>query len=158
MRINPYELHINNPDYYEELYSGPTQRRDKWEWSAKMFANPGSMFSTVPHDTHRMRRASVGQYLSRRSVVALEPMVAQIVENLCSRFTALRESRQVVNLRNAYSAMAIDVITGYCFADSYHCIEKEDFGSEWPEMMEAFSELGHLIKQFGTLSICLTQL
>ena len=47
VRISPYELHINDPDYYDELYSGGSKKRDKYEWAAKLFGNSGSMLGTI---------------------------------------------------------------------------------------------------------------
>lgn len=29
VRINPYEIHIDDPDYYNELYAAGTKKRDK---------------------------------------------------------------------------------------------------------------------------------
>ena len=49
IRINPYELHISDPDYYDELYTSSSsgEKRDKWEWYTKQFGTPEAMFSTV---------------------------------------------------------------------------------------------------------------
>jgi hypothetical protein len=37
VRINPYEIHVNNPEYFHMIYSNSSRKTDKWEWSAKMF-------------------------------------------------------------------------------------------------------------------------
>ena len=34
IRINPYEVHINDPEFYDELYLGSSKAKtDKWFWS-----------------------------------------------------------------------------------------------------------------------------
>jgi hypothetical protein len=47
VRISPYELHINDAEYYDELYSGGSKKRDKYEWAARLFGNSASMFGTI---------------------------------------------------------------------------------------------------------------
>jgi len=149
VRINPYELHINDPEYYDTIYCGPSKRREKWAWSAKMFGNSTGMFSTVPHELHRIRRAALNPYFSKRSVMQLEPVISSRIESLCNRFREFRKSHQPVNLGVAYSAMTTDIITEYCFARSYGFLAKPDFAPEWLETLMAAAEASHLIKQFG---------
>ena len=47
VRISPYELHINDAEYYDELYSGGSKKRDKYEWATRLFGNSASMFGTI---------------------------------------------------------------------------------------------------------------
>jgi hypothetical protein len=149
VRINPYELHINDPEYYDELYSGPSKRRDKWEWSAKMFGNPKSMFGTVPHDHHRLRRSVLNPYFSKRSVTRLEPVIQSLIDSLCARFREFRQSGKPLDLHAAYAALTMDIISEYSFARPYGLLENPELGQEWVNIVISVSEQSLLIKQFG---------
>ena len=39
VRINPHEIHINDPEYIEEVYAGPSKKRDKYRWIARMLGS-----------------------------------------------------------------------------------------------------------------------
>jgi hypothetical protein len=47
VRISPFELHINDSEYYDELYSGSSKKRDKYEWATRLFGNSASMLGTI---------------------------------------------------------------------------------------------------------------
>ena len=38
IRINPHEIHINDPEYIDELYAGASKMRDKYRWFGRMLA------------------------------------------------------------------------------------------------------------------------
>ncbi|KAH0555914.1 hypothetical protein GP486_006142 [Trichoglossum hirsutum] len=151
VRINPYELHIDDPEYYDTLYSGPSKKRNKWEWSAKMFGNTKSMLGTVPHDHHRLRRAAVSPYFSKQSVARLEPTIQSVIDILCERIRGFQRSEEPLNLGHAFAALTTDIITEYAYAKTYGFLAKPDFGCEWPAVLAQASEMSHLMKQFGWL-------
>jgi Cytochrome P450 len=151
VRINPYELHIRDQEYYDVLYTGSNAKRDKWHWPAKMFGNSRSMLGTLPHAHHRLRRAALNPYFSKQSVAQLEPMICRVVENLCRRFREARETGEPVNLGYAFAALTMDVITEYSFSKSYGCVDAPDFSHQWPDIIDAVSEATHINKQFGWL-------
>jgi hypothetical protein len=37
VRINPEELHVDDPAFYDQIYVGTSRKTNKWHWSAKMF-------------------------------------------------------------------------------------------------------------------------
>jgi len=81
----------------------------------------------------------------------LEPVIQSRVDALCERLREAQKSREPVNLGVAYFALATDVITAYCFGESYGFLAKPDFGPEWAASLMKVAELSHLLKQFGWL-------
>lgn len=74
-----------------------------------------------------------------------------VVENLCRRLREFRESKEPVNLRDPYAALTMDIITEYAFAKSYGCVDRPDFASEWPRVIDAVSAQSALTKQFPSI-------
>ena len=52
IRINPYEIHIGDPDFFPELYTVSTRRRDRWRFFTKQFGADGMFLTTFLHHTH----------------------------------------------------------------------------------------------------------
>ena len=148
IRINPYELHVRDPDFYEVLYSGPGQKRDKWWWSVEMFGNSSSMFGTVPHDLHRLRRSALNPFFSKQAITLMEPLIRELIEKLCARFEKFKETGEPVDALHAYAALTTDVITTYSFNTSYGCIDDPNWKFEWPQAMVDSTTSAHLNKQF----------
>lgn len=151
MRINPYELHIDDPGYYDELCAGGYKRRDKWARAVGMFGNPSSMLELGAHDLHRERRAALALNFSKRLVTALERLICLIIEQLCTRFAEFQKSGEPVNLRDAYAALIMDIITEYGFAKSYSCVAQPKFTPEWYEIVITASEACLVNKHFTWL-------
>ncbi|KAL4990946.1 cytochrome P450 [Aspergillus falconensis] len=147
VRINPFEIHVQDSSFYPVLYTGPTRRRHKWPWAARMFGNNTSAFATVRHEHHRLRRSALNPLFSKSAIQRLRPQMQNTLAQLCSRLDGFTFTGKDVDLGIALTAFAADVITEYCFGQSLGLIGKDDFGKEWIEMVSAPSELGHLVKQ-----------
>lgn len=137
VRINPYELHISDPDYYDTIYAGPTKHRDKWAWSYGLFGNTSSHFASIDHAHHRLRRAPLAPFFSKRSVLKLEPLIKASIEKLCGRLNDFRRTQEPVNLRYALNAMNLDIITDYAFGKSFNCLEQDDFARVWADIVDS---------------------
>jgi hypothetical protein len=84
VRINPIELHIDDPDYYETIYSH-SLHLDKMMAFTHRFQNPDSIQATVPHTLHRLRRQPLNQFFSKRQVLLLWPLIVEKCEKLCQK-------------------------------------------------------------------------
>lgn len=149
VRINPDEVHVNLPEFYETLYGGSATRRDKWYFTARAFRTDRSMFGTVPHDLHRMRRGVLGNYFSKKSVTMLEPMIKDLVENMCSRFRQFQQTKMPINLCYAFGALTLDVITSYSFGQSYDAVNAVDFDPKWMDTANGLANMMHFGSHFG---------
>jgi cytochrome P450 len=142
VRITPEQLHIKDPDFYDEIYTSPSKKVDKEYNSAMLTGAPSSVFGTMGHNLHRMRRSVLNQFFSKRSVTELEFMISSKIEQLCQRLAATSEGKEIVRLDAAYLALAMDVVTDYSFGQSVNYLQQKDLGLEWMKTMH--SVLGFL--------------
>jgi cytochrome P450 len=147
VRINPNELHVSDPDFYEELYGGPTRKRDKFKWSANMFGQPNTLLSTVDHDTHKRRRAPVARFFSLQAIRRFDPVIRKKLDAMNHRFTEYQGTGQPVNLTTAFISLTTDIITEYAFGVSYGYLEAEGFNPDWLPVLISASEQSLLHKQ-----------
>lgn len=127
IRINPWAVHINDPDFIDEAYPGGGRRVDKPPRYAAMFGITAASFATSLHEQHRVRRGLINSFFSKRSITKFEPAIQSAVDRLCSRFEGFRKSGEPLNLRYVYMALGTDVINRYCFATSKFYLNDEDF-------------------------------
>lgn len=160
VRINPYELHVNSPDFYDTLYASAAsgRRTEKWEWSAKMFGTTKAAVGTTSHELHRVRRAALNPFFSRRSVTRLEPVIRANIDKLRARLEGFANTDEPVNVTDAFTALSADVIGGFAFGRSYGFLDAKDFNPGWHKLMLDLSRGTHLMKQFGWLYSILTRI
>jgi cytochrome P450 len=104
IRINPYELHVNDPEFMDTLYTGHSRRRDKWTFYTGVLGTPGAAMNTNSHDLHRTRRSAMNPFFSKTSIRKLQPLVDGKVDLLLGRLEAVRQEGAVVNVNHAASA------------------------------------------------------
>ncbi len=61
VRINPYEVHIDDPNFFSVVYTSK-EGYDKPEHLKWRFGSPNALFSTPEHRIHKMRRAAQESY------------------------------------------------------------------------------------------------
>ena len=107
IRINPCELHVSDPDYYETLYasSASGEKRNKWKWFTKQFPSPTAMASTPDHGQHKPRRAALNRFFSAASIRKLQPVIDERVEQLIKRLRESTDAKgRVIPMNVAFAA------------------------------------------------------
>lgn len=139
MRINPLHIHINDADFYDEIYAGSGRIRDKCHWFNPVKENvnmPRNVFATRLHEKHRVRRAVFSQFFSKRSIRNLESVVIGSVRQLSDRLREHARDGTVANLSDVYSGLTMDVISAYCFGSATGCLAMPEYGKEYRAALE----------------------
>ncbi|RDW58461.1 hypothetical protein BP5796_12391 [Coleophoma crateriformis] len=117
VRINPHELHIDDTTFYDTLYGGPGTVRDKWEKDS-VAGLKDSIFSTMPHDLHKLRRAAIAPYFSLQSARRLQPVIQKAANSVIETLQSRQNSSSVVDATEIFAAYSNDVVMEYSFGRS----------------------------------------
>lgn len=150
VRITPDEVHLSDPDNYEVIYSVGT----KYAKSPQFYDGFGigySTFSTGPNSVHRVRRARLDPFFSRRNVISLEHIVQSRAEKLTELVSAKLARKEAVDMHHAFRAISVDVITDYAFGESYHLLDTADLGREFFEMVNGIGPTMWVFQQWPGL-------
>lgn len=143
VRINPYELHVRDSDFYDELYAPASKKRDKYASWIVLSGGKGSSFATVEHEHHRLRRSALNQFFSKRSVGRLEPVIVDKIERLCLRLEDAVKTNEIIRFDAAYVALTTDII-----GESYDYLSQPDFNLEWKHTVVNAMASGALLRHF----------
>jgi cytochrome P450 len=152
VRISPHVIHINDPKYIEELFSGPGKEREKWRTFARMTGLPDTAFATIGHNLHRHRRAAISPHFSRTSLEQLEPVIHKKLADFRLRLSAYRDSGKPANLSKMFKALAGDIVSEYAFGECNHDLLRDDFNADYFETIQRFLNRAHLFAHIGWLN------
>lgn len=126
IRINPHEVHINDPDFFDTIYS--SERRDKSEYHTRTIPNRLSAFGTTDHDLHRRRRAALNPFFSKTQIRRFSPWIQERADILCRRLEEeYKGTGKVLVLNDAFTCFTADNIMRYSFAEHHNYVESPDF-------------------------------
>ena len=150
VRINPHELSVDDPDFYNELYvTSIVRRTNGHEGFLKGMGMDGNAtliqkivfpdlkkktdchIATVGHDLHRQRRKPMEPYFSRLGVSRQEPMVVEYLHTICDRINTFRGTSTVLQLEQIFTAFSGDVVSGLCSDEPTNFVKDPEFSPSW---------------------------
>ncbi|KAK6441795.1 hypothetical protein LTR95_001961 [Oleoguttula sp. CCFEE 5521] len=149
VRVSPDEIHVRDSEWFHTLYTGPGHVRDKFARSIRANGSPGAVASASKHDHHKLRRAALNPFFSKRAIDDLQYEIQQKVDKMCDRIS--REyARPGISLEigTAFTALTMDVITSYCFGESKGCLDEDNFGPRWKRLMTTAFAITPIAKHF----------
>ncbi len=127
VRINPWELHVDDPEYYETIY-GQSPPLDKLKSFETRFALRYASLSTADSTLHRTRRAALNPFMSARRIQSHEPLIQAKVDQVCDRLNAEYVGKEKeLTLNDLFGCLAADVVMEIAFGHSYNLIAMPNF-------------------------------
>ncbi|KAK8067555.1 hypothetical protein PG996_006667, partial [Apiospora saccharicola] len=149
VRINPNEVHFNDPDFIDTLYPVGGRKTDKPIMVGHRTGTPNSIVATVDHHMHRLRRNSINGFFSIASIRRVEPMIAEKLEKMLARWNqGAGKDGLVLQMHTVFKAYASDIITTYAFGDSFHFLDQDDWGSSYFTSTDKYFNLTHIFGQW----------
>ncbi|KAI1460504.1 cytochrome P450 [Annulohypoxylon moriforme] len=124
VRINPNEIHCNDFAFVDNIYAAGGRKRDKPSHQCRGSVFDGSGFMTVAHDHHRLRRAPLVKFFSKPQITEYEPHIRGYAQRLCEKLLAEVGKGEPFKVQEAYSCFTSDVISDYCFGQSFGFLER----------------------------------
>lgn len=149
MRVGPNEVHLSDPENYDKIYHVGTKYRKSEYYDC--FAVPYAGFATTSNEVHRVRRAALNPYFSRKMVLSLEDKTQSKAQKLCQRVAEGLKAGKSLNLNHGFRAVSIDVITDYAFDNCMNLLDAPEFGDAFFNMMQASAPSYNNFVQFPIL-------
>ncbi|KAL4863675.1 cytochrome P450 [Aspergillus spectabilis] len=110
VRISPREAHLQDSDYYEEIYASSARKREKDPVLVAQFGLDGSGFASIDAESHRQRRAPVERLFSKRAIENMEGLIHKVIDKPVYYVEEAHQSHSVVRLDAGFAALTSDTI------------------------------------------------
>ncbi|KAE8444705.1 hypothetical protein EG329_014363 [Mollisiaceae sp. DMI_Dod_QoI] len=148
VRITPLEVHIDDPEFYDTIYSN-SERRDKTPWHHNPYTADKATFATSNHELHRTRRGTLNPYFSKSQIRKFTPWIQDRADVLCRRFTEeYKGTDEIVALNEAFACLTADVVMEYSFAENYNLVENPGFIAPLNKVLEVYLRSVHVASYF----------
>ncbi|PKY05790.1 benzoate 4-monooxygenase cytochrome P450 [Aspergillus campestris IBT 28561] len=153
VRINPNQVHVNEPSFYSEICASGGRKRDKSLTSVGGFGLSEALPSIIDHDHHSRRRKQLNPAFSKKAIVEILPLVQQKVGLVAEHVEAAYhgENDGVVDLDAEFTGLAADTVTQYTFGKDLGFLKDTKFSNVITSSMREMTDQFHLNRFFPWL-------
>lgn len=143
MRVTPDEVHINDPDFFDEFYNRQG-RLDRDPRMLPFIGNDTAIFATTPSDLHKIRRAPIAPLFSRKRILELEPIIKDKIAELTTIIRRFQTDGEILDINKAYMTLTEDIIYQYCFGKNKGELSSPGFSDSLDESFRITIKGGYL--------------
>ncbi|KAI3319985.1 cytochrome P450 [Xylariaceae sp. AK1471] len=162
VRVTPSRVHINDPDYFHEIYS--ISGANKYLKDPEFFATSGgikhSVIMLTDPEVHRVRRKTVQYLFSPKGMEELSPKVEEVVKKGLEKLRLSYEEKTPIDMNRIYKGVTVDTIMRLMFDKAFGLIDSPEEEPEFVKTMRMFAENFPWQKHFpivNTLSVIIPQ-
>ncbi|KIM96054.1 hypothetical protein OIDMADRAFT_133134 [Oidiodendron maius Zn] len=155
LRINPWEIHISDIEFYDEVYAVSNRKRERWAWNIAPGGFIGSMGGTADHDLHRVRRSALAPFFSKSSTRKLQHIIDGRVQFLVASFQR-RKGDEPFDIKHAFAALtnATDLVMEYTFGYNVNRVSHKNYDPKFHDNFVAGLSKMSLLRHFPWLDRC----
>ncbi|KAH8803014.1 cytochrome P450 [Xylogone sp. PMI_703] len=165
VRISPDEIHVNDPEFIDQLYGGPGKRRNKGQRTINGLSASPTVLGSQNHDLHKSRRAAVSPFFSKQNIRRLDPTIDNVLARIFDQLDAHIKTKQPINMSMLYRAATRDIISEYAFGDDGTCPIREDLNEPYFQAYHEmvinwhigcyFPWIGHLLRKIPPWAVAM---
>ena len=133
VRISPDAIHVNDPEYIDQIYAGPGKKRDKGQRTINGFSGSPTALGSQKHDLHRSRRAALSPFFSKQNIRRLESTIIDVLHQIFQRLDQHIETKLPVDLSLLFRAATHDIISEYAFGEGSVSLGRPDLNKPYFE-------------------------
>lgn len=148
VRIDPEELHCNDPSFTDEIYAAAGRVRDTWIHQLNTGAvGPVAVtgFSTVSHELHRVRRGAMNKYFSRQQMLKLEGEVLEFSHRVADKMLKM-SGGQPFNIKEAFNCFTADVVSQYAFGEPMGFVDQKGWEPNFATWASSFFQQAYMMR------------
>ncbi|KAM7222665.1 Cytochrome P450 [Rhypophila decipiens] len=132
VRINPFEIHISEPEFYDTLYA-TGKLYDKLPSLSNRYDMALAGFATADADLHRLRRNALNPFFSMSKIRSHNALIQDVVNRISARLSVeyAGKSGKILKVREMWGCMMADVITELAFARRKNFVEQSENMHAW---------------------------
>ncbi|KAF8874994.1 cytochrome P450 [Infundibulicybe gibba] len=151
VRIGPNQLHFNDPEAYDAIYS-PASKFTKDPRLYDSFNQSQSSFGFIDPQLAKNRKDVIRPLFSRRAILNLETVVQDAVKKLVKALLVYEKPQRAANIHMAFLSTSMEVITSYCFAQSFNSLDYQNFDHPMLVALESVGPFFFIVQQLPFLS------
>ncbi|KAL9614041.1 MAG: hypothetical protein Q9167_001456 [Letrouitia subvulpina] len=163
VRINPWELHIKDPAYFEEFYNGISKvEKDPWYYNFAGISK--SAFATSSEKVHRYRRRAMSKLFSTSFASSMQPLMEARVVNLLASLRLRKKvaPHESVEISNIFWCHASDTVSSCIMPNGTNFVDVPDTAPVFYSMYKTISRivlwnrhLGGMLQPVFALAECI---